>query len=125
MSTKEIIKDQAEFLSESTDSEDYVGVLEPDKSLIIIELAYIDYSLANIAHIIESNDAKILSLYVNTLNDGTDLRISIKLNISDPSPVVMSLERFNYNVTNYYMQDEEITLRHKERLDELMYYLEM
>jgi len=125
MSTKEIIKDQAELLSESTDSEDYVGVLEPDKSLIIIELAYIDYSLANIAHIIESNDAKILSLYVNTLNDGTDLRISIKLNISDPSPVVMSLERFNYNVTNYYMQDEEITLRHKERLDELMYYLEM
>lgn len=125
MSTKEIIKDQAELLSESTDSEDYVGVLEPDKSLIIIELAYIDYSLANIAHIIESNDAKILSLYVNTLNDGTDLRISIKLNISDPSPVVMSLERFDYNVTNYYMQDEEITLRHKERLDELMYYLEM
>lgn len=125
MSTKEIIKDQAELLSESTDSEDYVGVLEPDKSLIIIELAYIDYSLANIAHIIESNDAKILSLYVNTLNDGTDLRISIKLNISDPSPVVMSLERFDYNVTNYYMKDEEITLRHKERLDELMYYLEM
>ena len=57
-----------------------------------------DYSMTEIANIIESNDTKILSSYVISKKDSTEMELTIKLNKTDISSVIRDLERYEYNV---------------------------
>ena len=66
-----------------------------------------------------------MNLFVLPVADGNTLIISVKLNLLDISTVLMSFERFNYKVLYYRMKEGSVTDTHKERLDELLYYLEM
>ena len=84
-----------------------------------------DYTLTEIARIIESNNAHIMSLSVLPVSDGSTVLISIKLDISDLTPVLRSFERFNYNVIYYYMKEGELNDTQRDRLQELLFYLNM
>jgi acetoin utilization protein AcuB len=67
----------------------------------IIELIMnsVDYSMTEIARIIETNGAKILSSYVMTADGETDkIKLILKLNILDLSLVVAELQHLNYTV---------------------------
>jgi len=90
--------------------------------VIILELNNNDYSLQEIAQIIESNDAKVLGLYVTSFQDSTKIEISIKLNKIDIRPVLQTLYRYNYRVTASFSEEEDIDVL-KERFDSLMNYL--
>ncbi len=90
--------------------------------VIIIELNNNDYSLSEIAQIIESNDAKVLSLYVTTFPDSTKIEITIKLNKIDIRSVLQTLYRYKYIVTATFSEDEFNDVL-KERFDSLMNYL--
>ncbi|MDP1727093.1 MAG: hypothetical protein Q8M15_09955 [Bacteroidota bacterium] len=68
-------------------------------SFIVLEISAIQYSVAEIARICESNDAKIIHLMVETLKDEANtLRVSIKLNKQFLSHVIASLDRFGYKI---------------------------
>jgi len=90
--------------------------------VIIIELNNNDYSLQEIAQIIESNDAKVLGLYVRTFPDSTKIEITIKLNKIDIRPVLQTLYRYKYGVTASFTEEEDDDVL-KERFDSLMNYL--
>jgi acetoin utilization protein AcuB len=90
--------------------------------VIIIELNNKDYSLQEIAQIIESNDAKVLGMYVTTFPDSTKIEISIKLNKIDIRHVLQTFYRYNYSVTASYSEEEDDDVL-KERFDSLMNYL--
>lgn len=98
------------------------SALENPGGIITIELNQIDYSLSEIAQIIESNDAKVLSLFVTSFPDSTRLEITIKLDRMDLRPVLQTFYRYNYNVTSSQTQ-EEYNDDLKERFDSLMNYL--
>lgn len=66
--------------------------------IIILELNENDYSMAEIAEIIESNEAKILSSYITTHNDSTKLELTLKINKINIYPILQTLERYNYSV---------------------------
>ncbi len=125
MSTKEFIKKQVEKFSKPLTPEQFSELSEAENSLIILEIPLKDYTLTEIARIVESNNAHIISLSVLPISGGSELLVSLKLDISDLTSVLRSFERFNYIVTYYFMKEGEVTDKHKERLDELMYYLEM
>jgi hypothetical protein len=125
MSTKEFIINQVEKFLKPLTPEEFTELSEAENSLIIIEIPLKDYMLTEIARIVESNNAHILTLSVLPISGGLELLVSLKLDISDLTTVLRSFERFNYNVVYYYMKEGEITDSQKERLDELMYYLEM
>ncbi len=125
MSTKEFIKEQVEKFSTPINSEQFTELTESENSLIILEVPIKDYTLTEIARIVESNNAHILSLSVFPISGGSDLLISLKLDISDLTAILRSFERFNYIISYYFMREGEITDKQRERLDELMYYLEM
>jgi len=73
--------------------------LAQEGSFLIIEVSAIQYSLAEIARICESNDAKILHLMVEPKgNDNNALHVSIKLNKLYLNHVMASLDRFGYHV---------------------------
>ena len=122
---KEFIEEQAKKQSLSFNVDNFLGLSDTENSLIIIEVPLIDYTVTDIARIVESNNAQIMNLFVLPIADGNTLLVSVKLNLIDPSPVLMSFERFNYKIIYYNMKDGILTDTHKARLDELLYYLDM
>ncbi|MEN9346512.1 MAG: CBS domain-containing protein [Flavobacteriales bacterium] len=89
--------------------------------IIVLEMAENDYSLQQIARIVEENDAKILSLSVNTGEMGK-IEVNLKINEPDLNPILQSLIRFGYTIQGSY-QEPEYTEDLKKRYDELMRYL--
>ena len=122
---KDFIRQQIEKQSVSFTPENFLGLSDTENSLIILEIPLVDYTITDIARIVESNNARVMNLFVLPVADGNTLIISVKLNLLDISTVLMSFERFNYKVLYYRMKEGSVTDTHKERLDELLYYLEM
>ncbi len=125
MSTKEFIKKQVEKFAKPFTPEQFTELSETENSLIILEVPLKDYMLTEIARIIESNNSHVIALNILPISGGSVLLVSLKLDISDLTSILRSFERFNYNVVYYFMKEGEITDQQKERLSELMYYLEM
>lgn len=122
---KDYIEQQIQEQNPSFTTDGFLELSSIENSMIVIECPLIDYSLTDIARIVESNNALVMNLFVLPIADGNSLLISIKLNLIDVSPVLMSFERFNYKVIYYKMKEGVVTDTHKERLDELLYYLDM
>lgn len=122
---KDFINQQIKKQPVSFTTDNFIGLSDIENSMLIIEVPMIDYTLTDIARIVESNSAHVMNLFVLPIGDGSTLLISIKLNLIDISPVLMSFERFNYKIVYYSMKEGIVTDTHKERLDELLYYLNM
>jgi len=125
MSAKEFINHQVEKLALPPAPEEFTELTGMENSLIILEIPFRDYTLTEIARIVESNNTHIMALSVLPINGGEDLLVSLKLDVDDLSAVLRSFERFNYRVVYYFMREGEVTDIQRDRLDELMYYLEM
>ncbi|MEA4917906.1 hypothetical protein [Proteiniphilum sp.] len=125
MSTKEFIKDQVEKFSSSLTPEQFTELSMMENSLIILEVPLKDYTLTDIARIVESNNTHITALNTIPISGGEHLLVSLKLDIDDVTVLLRSFERFNYNIVYYFMKEGEVTDTQKKRLDELIYYLEM
>lgn len=89
--------------------------------ILVLEMWEKDYSLQQIARIIEENNAKILSTSVSPGEDGR-IEVNLKLNQPDMNPMVQSFERFGFNVKATY-QEPEYTEDLKRRYEELMRFL--
>ena len=125
MSTKEFIKDQLEKFSSSSSPEQFTELSKTENSLVILEVPSKDYTLTEIARIVESNNSHIIALNSVAVSSGEILLISLKLDTDDVTILLRSFERFNYKVVYYFMKEGDVTDTQKNRLDELMYYLEM
>lgn len=122
---KEFIEKQIQKQSVSFTADSFLSLSDTENSLVVIERPLVDYSLTDIARIVESNNARVMNLFVLPIADGNTLMISIKLNLIDITPVLMSFERFDYKTVYYEMKEGIVTDTHKERLDELLHYLNM
>lgn len=67
-------------------------------AIIVLEMDTKDYSLSQIAHIIEAENARILSVSTTQMADDDRVEICLKLNKTNISAVTASLWRFNYIV---------------------------
>jgi acetoin utilization protein AcuB len=100
-----------------------LSALRNQGSIIEIELNINDYSLSEISRIIESNDAKILGLYVSSPEESTKMTITIKLNITDITSIVQTFNRFNYDIKASYLQKDEMDSLLANRYEQFMRYL--
>lgn len=95
--------------------------LQSTGGIIVLSVPFKDYTAIQIANIIESNDVKILSMYVESINNDW-LEITIKVNVEDVSRILQTFYRYNYQVKTVYQSSEsEIDL--KKRLDEFWHFL--
>jgi len=92
-------------------------------AIIILELNVNDYSLSQISQIVESENAKVLSLYVSNSEDSMKIDVTIKLNTNDASRILQSFYRYNYIVKASYMEDNELSNLYQNRYDEFMKFL--
>jgi len=93
--------------------------------IIVIEVNEKDYLLTEIAGIVESNDAKILSLYVTSHPESTRLEITLKVNRIDIGAILQTLYRYNYTVKASWSNSDSFTDGLQDRFDSLMNYLKI
>lgn len=91
----------------------------------IVELRIPDrgYALSEISRIAESENAKILSLYISRARNNKDFLLTLKLNIEDLSRVIASFERFGYEVERTYFNAMQLS-DYQRNLDALMNFLD-
>lgn len=93
--------------------------------ILVLSVPAIHYSLSEISRLIEANQAKVLSVLLDTdpvLNQ--NYLVHLKINQPDLSRIVATLERFEYNVLEVH-QTKEASSIDKDRFDQLMRYLDI
>lgn len=118
--------------------ENYLGCITLDKmaammgeiaslgqpgGILVLEVNDHDYSLSEIARIVESNDAKVLSSYITSFPDSTRLEVTIKVNRIDLSPIIQTFNRYNYIITASFSEESRMDDLLHSRFDSLMNYL--
>jgi hypothetical protein len=93
--------------------------------IIVLEMIERDYSLSQIAQIVESNNIKVLSMYITSPADSTRLEVTLKVNTTDLMAVIRTFERYNYDIKTWVTTDDSIDQFYAERFDLLMKYLNM
>lgn len=83
--------------------------LEQEASCVIqLEMGAYDYSLSEIARIVEENDAKILGLAVDAIpEDPGRMVVTLLVNQPDSTAIVKSFYRYNYNILNTFSSPDE------------------
>jgi acetoin utilization protein AcuB len=99
----------------------HTSVLSPG-GIIVLEIAGGDYSMAEIARIIESNDARILNFFADPKPESTLTDLTLKINADDLNPVIQTLQRYQYNIKATFAEKDDLD-ELKERYDALMNYL--
>lgn len=119
------------------DKENYIGMISINSMLnyfseitslaspgaiLVLEIGQRNYSLSEIARIVESNDAHILSSYINSNSDSTKIEVTLKIDKEDISGILQTFQRFNYVAHSFYQQklDNDDTM---DRFDSFMKYL--
>ena len=85
--------------------------------IIILALNARDYSMAQVAHIIEDDKAKILSSYISAQEDSLKIELIIKTNKSDLTSIIAAFNRYDYEVKASFHQsiyDEDIERRYEQ-----------
>lgn len=67
-------------------------------SVVVLEMGRNDYSLQQIARIVEDEGARILSVYCSTSRDSMEMTVTLKINQEDISGILQAFERFEYTV---------------------------
>lgn len=99
------------------------NVREPG-SVVVLEMNFNDYSLQEIARIVEGNDAKVLSVYCHSLPESTRLEVTLKINREDISGILQTFERYEYQVSTTY-QGSRFHEDLRGRYDEVMRIIKM
>ncbi|MEZ4902464.1 MAG: CBS domain-containing protein [Spirosomataceae bacterium] len=94
-------------------------------AIIILKMSNRDYSLADISRLIESNNVKIISSYFTGTVYGSldEATLTLKLNRTEVSVVVATLERFGYVIEGIF-GNSALQSPDRQRLDLLLRYLE-
>ena len=96
--------------------------IENPGSIIVLEINDKDYLLTEIAQIIESNDARVLSMYITSHPDSTKLEVTLKINKIDIGPILQTFNRYDYIVSASFSENS-YSENLQERFDSLMNYL--
>lgn len=99
------------------------NIQEPG-SVVVLEMNQNDYSLHEIARIVEGNDARVLSAYSHTLADTLRIEVTLKINREDVSSILRTFERYDYFVKSTY-QGSKLHEDLRDRYEELMRFINL
>lgn len=91
--------------------------------IIVLEMHVNNYSLSEISQIVESNDVKILSCFLDRKPGTSNLNVILKLDKEDLSPVIQTFMRYDYNVKAVYLDHSMLNDLYKDRFDQFMKYM--
>jgi CBS domain-containing protein len=100
-----------------------ISSMDQPGGIIVLELIERDYSLSQIAQIVEGNNVKVLSMYITSPPESTKLEVTLKVNTGDLISVIRTFERYNYEVKTWVSTNDSMDRFYSERFDLLMKYL--
>jgi CBS domain-containing protein len=83
------------------------GSIKETGGIIVVEINSNDYSMAQIAQIVESNNAKILSSYIMSSPDSTKIEVTLKINQLELGRIIRTFERYDYTIKASFQKSEE------------------
>ena len=90
-------------------------------NILIVEKGILDYSFSEISQIVESNNAKVLGLFISNMENDV-AQITLKISDSDINNIVQTFRRYSYNIVSKHHEDTFLT-NLKERSQYLKKYL--
>lgn len=102
-----------------------ISSMDQPGGIIVLEMIERDYSLTQIAQIVESNNEKVLSMYITSPAESTRLEVTLKVSTTDLLTLIRTFERYNYDVKTWVTTNDSIERFYSERFDLLMKYLNM
>ncbi len=100
-----------------------ISSMDQSGGILVLEITERDYSLSQIAQIVESNNIKVLSMYITSPPDSTRLELTLKVNSNDLASLIRTFERYNYEVKTWITSDDSMDRFYSERFDLLMKFL--
>jgi CBS domain-containing protein len=100
------------------------GSIKENGGILVLEMSHSDYSMAQIGQIVESNDAKILSSYIMSSPDSTNIEVTLKINKIELDAIIRTFERYDYIIKASFQKSvyqEDLIYRY----DALMNYLNL
>ncbi|AXT57859.1 CBS domain-containing protein [Aquimarina sp. MMG015] len=90
-------------------------------NILIVEKGVLDYSFSEVSQIVESNNAKLLGLFISNMENDV-IQITLKINDSDINNIVQTFRRYSYNIVSKHHEDSFLN-NLKERSQYLEKYL--
>jgi Mg/Co/Ni transporter MgtE len=95
--------------------------LKEQGGILVVEKKVVDYSMSQITQIVESNNGKLLGLFVSNV-DGDTIQITIKLAMGTMNEIIQTFRRYNYEIISEHQEDNYINSL-RERSEYLDKYL--
>ena len=101
---------------------DFSALKQPG-GIIVLDIVENDYSLSEIAQIVESNDAKILSVYITSPPNSMKMEVTLKINRKELTSIIQTFNRYNYTIKASFMDENDMNSLYQNRYDSFMKYL--
>lgn len=108
------LDDVLHFFNETT-------FVKEDGSTIVVEKETADFSFSQICQIVESNNAKILGVFISN-NSATKTEITLKISQGNFNEIIQTFRRYNYTILSEHQEDAYLADL-KDRSDYLNKYL--
>lgn len=89
--------------------------------IIVVEKPTLEYSMSEVAQIVESNDAKLLGSFLST-SSTQNVQITLKIASGSINEIIQTFRRYGYSIISENQEDSYLT-NLKERSDYLAKYL--
>ncbi|MFV8268589.1 CBS domain-containing protein [Flavobacterium sp. GT2N3] len=95
--------------------------LKEPGGIIVVKKGVLDYSMSQITQIIESNNGKLLGLFISEA-DVESVEVTVKITLGAMNEIIQTFRRYNYEIISEHQEDNYIN-NLKERSDYLDKYL--
>jgi hypothetical protein len=89
--------------------------------VVIVEKSIIDYTMSQVVQIVESNEGRILGLYVSNKTPDK-VQVTIKIALGGMNEILQTFRRYGYYIISEYKEDAFLN-NLKDRSDYLEKYL--
>lgn len=95
--------------------------LKQDGTILVVSKRKDDYSLSQVAQIVEQNNAKLYGAFVSKIKNDT-VEVTIKLSTIHINEILQTFRRYNYDIV-FSLEEDEYLNDLKERSEYLQKYL--
>ncbi|MGV3460069.1 MAG: acetoin utilization protein acuB [Flavobacterium sp.] len=95
--------------------------LKEDGGIIVVEKGITDYSMSEVTQIVESNNGRLLGVFVSEISHNT-VQITTKISLGGMSEILQTFRRYNYEIISEHQEDTYLNTL-KDRSDYLDKYL--
>jgi CBS domain-containing protein len=95
--------------------------LKEQGGIIVVQKNLVDYSMSQIAQIVESNNGKLLGMFVSEATVDT-IQITVKIALGGMNEIIQTFRRYNYEIVSEHHEDNYLN-NLKERSEYLDKYL--